>query len=109
MADTFHCVHVQIRIKPGAASLQAFRTATLANAGASVNEPGILRFDVFEDQDNPTRFVLIGIYRSPEAQAAHRATAHYQAWRAAVDDLMAEARTARRFNPLFPASVDDVW
>lgn len=109
MADAFHCIHVQIQVKPDAASLETFRKATLANASASVTEPGILRFDVFQDSDDPARFVLVEIYRSPDAQAAHRATAHYQTWRAAVDGLMAEPRAARTFTPLFPASVDADW
>ena len=76
MSDSspFHCLHVQVQVKPDA--VEAFRTATLANAAASVQETGVLRFDVFQDQDDPTRFVLIEVYRSADAHAAHRNTAH---------------------------------
>ena len=105
MANTFHSIHVQVHVKPDA--VEAFRAATLANASGSVKEPGVLRFDVFQDKDDPTRFVLVEVYRNVEAQAAHRETPHYQAWRVAVDDLMAETRTARKFVNVFPA--DDAW
>jgi quinol monooxygenase YgiN len=107
MPDAFHCLHVQVHVKPDA--IEVFRTATLANAGASVKEPGVLRFDLFQDQDDPARFVLVEVYRSAEAHAAHRNTPHYAAWRSAVDDLMAEPRTARKFWSVFPDAADDAW
>jgi len=105
MANTFLSLHVQIHVKPEA--IDAFRTATLANARASVEEAGVVRFDVYQDREDETRFVLVEVYRSPDAHAAHRTTQHYQAWRAAVDDLMAEPRTARKLVNAFPA--DDGW
>ena len=105
MANTFLSLHVQIHVKPEA--IDAFRTATLANARASVEEAGVVRFDVYQDREDETRFVLVEVYRSPDAHAAHRTTHHYQAWRAAVDDLMAEPRTARKLVNAFPA--DDGW
>jgi len=107
MPDTFHCLHVQIHVKADA--IEAFRTATLANASASIQEPGVLRFDVFQDQDDPARFVLVEVYRSADAHAAHRATAHYAAWRAVVDDLMAEPRTPRKFWSVAPPALDAAW
>jgi len=109
MADTtsFHCLHVQVRVNADA--VEAFRSATLANAAASVQEAGVLRFDVFQDQDDPTRFVLVEVYRSADAHAAHRNSAHYAAWRTAVDGLMAEPRTARKFWSVAPAATDDAW
>jgi (4S)-4-hydroxy-5-phosphonooxypentane-2,3-dione isomerase len=93
-------VHVHIRVKPEA--LAAFKTATLANARASVQEPGVLRFDVVEQADDPTRFVLIEHYRDAAAQAAHKATAHYPIWRDTVAEMMAEPRFSVKFNPVFP-------
>ena len=105
MVNTFHSLHVQVHVKPDA--IEAFRAATLANASGSVKEPGVVRFDVFQDKDDPTRFALIEVYKNLEAHAAHRETAHYKAWRLAVDDLMAEERTARRFVNAFPG--DDGW
>jgi len=107
MPDTFHCLHVQIHVKADA--IEAFRTATLANASASIQEPGVLRFDVFQDQDDPARFVLVEVYRSADAHATHRTTPHYAAWRAAVDDLMAETRTARKFWSVAPPATDAAW
>jgi quinol monooxygenase YgiN len=105
MANSFHSIHVQVHVKPDA--VDAFRAATLLNASASVNEPGVVRFDVFQDREDPTRFVLVEVYRNLEAHAAHRDSAHYQAWRAAVDSLMAETRSARKFVNTFPA--DEGW
>jgi autoinducer 2-degrading protein len=97
-------VHVHIQVKPEC--IEAFKTATLANASASVREPGIARFDFCQQADDPTRFVLVEAYLTPEAQAAHRTTAHYAAWRAAADPLMAVTRTSVKFTNVFPADRD---
>jgi len=105
MANTLHSLHVQVHVKPEA--IEAFRAATLANAQASVKEPGVLRFDVYQDREDPTRFVLIEIYRSPDAHAEHRTTAHYLTWRDTVEGLMAEPRVMRKFVNVFPP--DDGW
>ena len=105
MANTLHSLHVQVHVKPEA--VEAFRAATLANAQASVKEPGVLRFDVYQDREDATRFVLVEVYRSPDAHAQHRTTAHYLAWRDAVEGLMAEPRVPRKFVNVFPS--DDAW
>ena len=93
-------VHVQVRVKPDA--VDAFKQATLANARASVKEKGIARFDVVQQQDDPTRFVLVEVYRTPDAPAAHKETPHYAQWRDAVASLMAEARSSVKFSNVFP-------
>ena len=93
-------VHVMVHVKPE--HVEAFKAAILENARHSVQEAGILRFDVVQQQDDPTRFVLVEAYTGPEAQAAHRETAHYAAWRDAVADMMAEPRGAIKYAPLFP-------
>ena len=100
MPESLLIVEVSVHVKPDA--VEAFRAATAVNARASVREPGIARFDVLQDRDDPTRFVLLEVYRSADATAAHKATAHYAAWRDAVADLMAEPRTSRKFVNLFP-------
>jgi quinol monooxygenase YgiN len=97
-------VHVHIHVKPE--SVAGFRQATLENARSSVQEPGIARFDVFEQQDDATRFVLIEVYRSPEAAAAHKETAHYAKWRDEVADMMAEPRHSVKYNDVFPEPLD---
>jgi quinol monooxygenase YgiN len=96
-------VHVHVQVKPEC--VEAFKTATLANARASVQEPGIARFDVCQQADDPTRFVLVEAYRTPEAPAAHKATAHYAAWRDAVVSMMAAPRTSVKFANAFPEDV----
>ena len=94
-------VHVHVHVKPEA--IAAFHTATLANARASVQEPGIARFDVVQQADDPTHFVLVEVYRDAAAPAAHKETAHYAAWRDAVAPLMASPRTSVKFTNVFPA------
>jgi len=80
-----------------------FRDATLANARESLKEPGIARFDFFQQQDDPARFVLVEAYRSSEAPAAHKQTAHYQVWRDTVESMMAEPRSSVKFSNVFPS------
>jgi len=98
-------VHVHVHVKPE--YLEAFTQATLANARQSIREPGIARFDCMQQQDDPTRFVLVEAYRTPEAPAAHKETAHYKAWRDAVAPMMAEPRGSVKFANLFPE--DSAW
>ncbi|HTX67244.1 MAG TPA: antibiotic biosynthesis monooxygenase [Opitutaceae bacterium] len=93
-------VHVHVHIRPE--HVAAFKTASLANARASVREPGVARFDVVQQVDDPTRFVLVEAYRTPAAPAAHKETAHYLAWRDAVAPMMAEPRTSVKFANVFP-------
>lgn len=95
-----YIVHVHVNVKPE--SVEAFRQATIENARNSVQEPGIARFDVLQNSDDPTRFVLVEVYRTPEDPARHKETAHYQKWRDAVADLMAEPRTSVKFANIFP-------
>lgn len=99
-APTMLVVHVQVHVKPE--SVEAFRQATLVNARASVREPGIARFDVLQQADNPTRFVLVEVYRDVEATARHKETAHYAVWRDAVAPWMAEPRVSVKFSNVFP-------
>ena len=93
-------VHVHIVVKPDA--IDAFKAATIANAEASVREPGIARFDVVQQTDDPSRFVLVEVYRTVEATAAHKATTHYAAWRDTVAPMMAAPRTSVKFANVFP-------
>mgnify|MGYP001123554190 CR=1 FL=1 len=100
MAGTLLVVHVHVRVKPGGE--EAFRAASLANAEASRREPGVVRFDLLADREDPTRFVLVEIYRDAVAAAAHKDTAHYAAWRDAVSGLMAEPRRSAKYVNLSP-------
>lgn len=93
-------VHVQVRVKPEC--VEAFKAATLANARASVEEPGIARFDVVQQCDDLTRFVLVEVYRNAEAPARHKETAHYATWRDTVASMMAEPRSSTRYSPVHP-------
>lgn len=98
-------VHVHVHVKPE--SIQPFLEASLENARKSVQEPGIARFDVLQQSDNSARFILAEVYRTPEAPAQHKATAHYLAWRDTVASMMAEPRTSVQFNNVFPD--DEHW
>ena len=93
-------VHVHVHVKCD--RVEAFRAATLDNAQNSVQEPGVARFDVIQQQDDPTRFVLVEVYRTADDPAQHKKTAHYQRWRDTVADMMAEPRTAVTYAHVFP-------
>lgn len=93
-------VHVFIHVKPGCT--EAFRSATLANAQNSVQEPGIARFDFIEQIHDPDRFVLVEVYRTPEDAAKHKETAHYMLWRDTVSPMMAEPRSNIKFTNIAP-------
>jgi quinol monooxygenase YgiN len=93
-------VHVIVHVKPG--SEVAFKSATLDNARNSVQEPGIARFDVVQQQDDPTRFVLVEVYRTEVDAGKHKETAHYRTWRDTVADMMAEPRSSTKFTNVFP-------
>jgi (4S)-4-hydroxy-5-phosphonooxypentane-2,3-dione isomerase len=93
-------VQVHVKVKPD--YVDAFREATIANAAASLKEPGIARFDLLQHLDDPTRFELIEIYRTANAPAEHKETAHYKTWRDTVASMMAESRSSSRLAQLFP-------
>jgi len=93
-------VHVFVHVK--AEMVEDFKAATIENAKNSVQEPGVARFDVLQQQDDPTRFVLVEVYRTPEDPARHKETAHYQKWRDAVADMMAEPRSSAKYTNVFP-------
>jgi autoinducer 2-degrading protein len=97
-------VHVQVHVKP--ACVEAFKQATLENARLSLEEPGIARFDLLQQPDDPTRFLLTEAYRTADASAAHKLTKHYQAWRDTVASMMAEPRASVKFTNIFPADSD---
>lgn len=96
-----HVIHVHVHVRPEA--VDAFRAASLVNAAASLREPGVARFDIIQQQDDPSRFVLVEAYRTTEAIAAHKETAHYAAWRDLVAPMMAEPRSSLRYTNVFPA------
>jgi quinol monooxygenase YgiN len=93
-------VHVHVRVKPE--FIAAFKEASLENARLSVQEPGIARFDVIQQADDPSRFVLVEVYRTPEAPARHKDTAHYLLWRDTVAAMMAEPRSGVKYSNIFP-------
>lgn len=93
-------VQVHARVKPE--SVDAFKEATVANASQSVKESGIARFDLIQQTDDPTRFILVEVYRTADAPARHKETAHYAAWRDAVAPMMAEPRTSVKYHNIFP-------
>ena len=98
-------VHVQVHVKPE--HIEAFKLATIENASNSVKEPGIARFDVVQQSDDPSRFVLVEAYRDTEATAHHKATAHYHAWAEKVADMLAEPRSRVVYANIYPA--DQGW
>jgi len=93
-------VHVSVHVSPE--SVAGFTDATLENAWNSIREPGVTRFDFMQQQDDPTRFLLVEVYRTPDDPARHKETAHYKKWRDTVADMMAEPRTSIKYSNVFP-------
>ena len=93
-------VHVSAHVKPE--KVEAFKAATVENARNSKKEPGVARFDVIQQQDDATHFVLVEVYRTPHDPARHKETAHYQKWRDTVADMMSEPRTSIKYTNVFP-------
>jgi (4S)-4-hydroxy-5-phosphonooxypentane-2,3-dione isomerase len=99
-------VHVHAKVKPEL--LDEFLTATLANAQKSLDEPGVLRFDVIQDQADPAHVVLVEVYRNEDAAGEHKLSPHYATWRDAVAEMMAEPRASVRYTAAFPAA-EESW
>jgi quinol monooxygenase YgiN len=97
-------VHVAVRVKPECVA--AFREATAENARQSLCEPGVARFDVMQQREDATRFVLVEVYRDDAAAGAHKETAHYQTWRDTVAEMMAEPRASVKYAEVFPEAAD---
>ena len=93
-------VHVHVNVRPE--FVEAFKKATIENAKNSVKEPGIARFDVIQQTEDPTKFILVEVYRNAEASAAHKETAHYARWRDTVAEMMAEPRQGIKYSNIFP-------
>lgn len=93
-------VLVHVHVKPECVA--AFREASLENARASVLEPGIARFDILQHNDDPTRLILVEVYRDEQATVQHKDTAHYKKWRDTVADMMAEPRQGIKYTSVFP-------
>ncbi len=93
-------VQVHVHVKPE--SVEAFRRATMENAQQSVLEPGIARFDVIQQKDDPARFILVEVYRAAEDPARHKETQHYQVWRDTVAPMMAEPRSSVKYVNVYP-------
>jgi autoinducer 2-degrading protein len=99
-----HIVHVNVQVKSEHA--ESFARATTENARASIREPGCARFDVVRSADDPTRFVLVEIYRTEDDVARHKETPHYQKWRDTVAEMMAQPRQGVKYVNVFPADAD---
>jgi quinol monooxygenase YgiN len=93
-------VHVHAHVRPEL--VDAFKEATVKNARNSVKEPGVARFDVIQQSDDPSRFLLVEVYRTAEAPSAHKETAHYQTWRDKVAGMVAEPRASVKYANIFP-------
>ncbi len=99
-----HIIHVHIHVKPE--FIEAFKVASIENARNSHLEPGIARFDVLQQIDEPTHFELIEVYRNPGDHSRHKETAHYNKWREIAEPMLAEQRTRTLYNNLFPVDMD---
>ena len=97
-------VLVHVNVKPE--FVEEFKRVTIENARNSVKEAGIARFDVIQQTDDPTKFILVEVYKTAEAPAAHKETSHYERWRDTVAEMMAEPRQGIKYSNIFPEDVD---
>ena len=97
-------VHVDVAVVPD--QVEAFLAATRLNAAASRQEPGVLRFDVVADRDDPTHVVLVEVYADEDAPGAHKQTSHYATWRDTVAPMMPRPRSATTFDAVDPVDAD---
>jgi autoinducer 2-degrading protein len=93
-------VHVFVHVKDD--MVERFKQASLENVRQSIKEPGVARFDLIQNRDDPTRFVFVEVYRTPDDPAKHKETAHYQKWRDTVAQMMAEPRYSIKYDNIFP-------
>jgi (4S)-4-hydroxy-5-phosphonooxypentane-2,3-dione isomerase len=99
-----YTVLVYVHVNPD--DVKTFEAATKENAEkSSILEPGVIRFDVIQRVDDPTRFVLIEMYRSPEDAAFHKKTIHYNLWREIAEPIMAEPRTKNFYTNIYPQNI----
>jgi autoinducer 2-degrading protein len=94
-----YVVAVTIFVKPP--NLAPFIEATLDNARYTRKEPGNVRFDVSQAEDDPTRFLLYEVYRETDDFAKHQQTEHYARWKNSVADWMAQPRVGVKHKPIF--------
>jgi autoinducer 2-degrading protein len=95
-------VIMQVNVHVMPERIEEFQQATIANATNSVREEGIARFDVLQSAEDPSRFMLVEVYRHEQAMAAHKNTAHYHAWVEKVTAMLAEPRTRAMYRSIFP-------
>lgn len=99
-----YIIHVHVHVKPE--HVEAFKKACIDNASNSIQEPGIDRFDIIQQTDDPTHFVLVEVYRTPNDPAKHKETAHYNRWREIAEPMMAEPRTRVIYSNIYPADAE---
>lgn len=98
-------VHVYVHVKPE--SIDAFKKASIENARSSIQELGVARFDVIQRLDDPSRFVLVEVYRTVDDPTRHKETDHYKIWRDTVAEMMVEPRSSLKYENVFPD--DEGW
>jgi len=97
---------VGVNVTVVADKVEAFKDAILKNAQGTRQEPGNVRFDVLQDNEDPARFFLYEVYKSEDDFKAHQQTEHYLTWRETVQDWMAEKRVGRKYTNLFPSDAE---
>ena len=93
-------VHIYVQVKPE--YIEEFKKISIENARSSVKEPAIARFDVIQQSDDPTRFILVEAYLDESGVANHKQTAHYNKWRETAEKMIVGERTRTRFEPVWP-------
>ncbi len=98
-------VIIQVYVRVKEPDIDAFISATIKNAGSSIKEPGVVRFDLMQESDDPQAFLLTEIYQNDEAPLAHKRTDHYHIWRETVADMMQQPRKGVKYTAIYPVNV----
>ena len=94
-----YVVAVTVHVKPP--FVRQFIEAILDNARNTRREPGNVRFDVLQAEEDPARFLLYEVYHTKDDFARHQQTDHYMRFKNGVADWMAQPRQGVRHNSLF--------
>lgn len=99
-----HIINVFLKVKSD--KVDAFKELTLDNSRNSRKEPGCLRFDVLQHEDDPTRFTLYEAYKTKADIDHHKSTDHYNRWADNVGDLLVEPRSRDLLFNIDPADAE---
>jgi autoinducer 2-degrading protein len=99
---------VAVKVKPD--KREQFLAAIEDDAICSErDEPGCVRFNVLQDQNDPNQYYFFEVYRDEAALEAHRAAPHYARWRAAAAEVVEGDTVRTNVTPVIPRPESGYW